>query len=129
MLQRARLQPRCSKVANAALFQASSIVPQVAWRRRDAPMQIVARKAIGLLLQEDGVLTRCLSHYRAGDTMSQAVMQAESLTRHYHVSQGLMKLPVTVKALADVSFELQQGRTLAVVGRSTVVAKAHWRAN
>ncbi len=50
--------------------------------------------------------------------MSHPVMTAESLTRHYHVSQGFMKPAVTVKALADVSFQLQQGRTLAVVGES-----------
>ena len=50
--------------------------------------------------------------------MSHPVMEAESLTRHYGVSQGLMKPNVTVKALADVSFQLEQGRTLAVVGES-----------
>ena len=50
--------------------------------------------------------------------MNKPVMQAESLTRHYHVAQGFMKPNVTVKALADVSFQLEQGRTLAVVGES-----------
>ena len=46
------------------------------------------------------------------------VMQAESLTRHYGVSQGFMKPKVTVKALVDVSFTLTAGQTLAVVGES-----------
>ena len=50
--------------------------------------------------------------------MSELVMQAESLTRYYPVSQGFMKPDVNVKALVDVSFQLEKGRTLAVVGES-----------
>lgn len=50
--------------------------------------------------------------------MSQAVMQAEQLVRHYRVRQGLFKPAATVKALDGVSFTLQAGRTLAVVGES-----------
>ncbi len=46
------------------------------------------------------------------------VMQAESLTRHYGVSQGTFKPKLTVKALVDVSFSLASGQTLAVVGES-----------
>ncbi len=46
------------------------------------------------------------------------VMQAESLTRHYGVSQGAFKPKLTVKALVDVSFSLAAGQTLAVVGES-----------
>ena len=46
------------------------------------------------------------------------VMQAESLTRHYGVSQGAFKPRLTVKALVDVSFSLAAGQTLAVVGES-----------
>jgi dipeptide transport system ATP-binding protein len=50
--------------------------------------------------------------------MSTIVMQADGLTRHYAVSQGFLKPKVTVKALNGVSFTLQAGKTLAVVGES-----------
>ena len=50
--------------------------------------------------------------------MSEVVMQAEGLTRHYDVSQGFFRPKVTVKALNGVSFALEAGKTLAVVGES-----------
>ena len=50
--------------------------------------------------------------------MTNTVMQAEGLTRHYRVSQGLTKPALTVRALQDVSFTLEAGKTLAVVGES-----------
>ena len=50
--------------------------------------------------------------------MSVVVMQAQGLTRHYDVAQGFMKPKVTVKALNGVSFTLEAGKTLAVVGES-----------
>lgn len=50
--------------------------------------------------------------------MSVVVMQAQGLTRHYDVAQGFMKPKVTVKALNGVSFSLEAGKTLAVVGES-----------
>ena len=46
------------------------------------------------------------------------VLQAHELTRHYSVSRGLFKPAATVQALNGVSFSLQAGRTLAVVGES-----------
>ncbi|MCW2294272.1 dipeptide transport system ATP-binding protein [Pseudomonas sp. BIGb0408] len=46
------------------------------------------------------------------------VLTARELTRHYTVSQGLFKPSATVQALNGVSFELQAGKTLAVVGES-----------
>ncbi|MFB4371787.1 MULTISPECIES: peptide ABC transporter ATP-binding protein [unclassified Pseudomonas] len=46
------------------------------------------------------------------------VLTARQLTRHYSVSQGLFKPSATVQALNGVSFELQAGKTLAVVGES-----------
>ncbi len=46
------------------------------------------------------------------------VMQADGLARHYAVSQGFLKPKLTVKALNGVSFTLQAGKTLAVVGES-----------
>lgn len=48
----------------------------------------------------------------------QTVLAAENLTRHYTVGGGLGKPVQTVKALNGVSFELQAGKTLAVVGES-----------
>lgn len=46
------------------------------------------------------------------------VLQAHELTRHYSVSRGLFKPAATVQALNGVSFALEAGRTLAVVGES-----------
>lgn len=46
------------------------------------------------------------------------VLTARELTRHYEVSTGLFKPHAQVRALNGVSFELQAGKTLAVVGES-----------
>ena len=46
------------------------------------------------------------------------VLQADDLHRHYPVRRGLFSAPATVKALAGVSFTVQAGQTLAVVGES-----------
>lgn len=50
--------------------------------------------------------------------MSTVVLQAEGLMRHYEVSQGFFKPKLVVKALNGVSFALEAGKTLAVVGES-----------
>jgi dipeptide transport system ATP-binding protein len=50
--------------------------------------------------------------------MTAPVLSARELTRHYAVSRGLFKPHATVQALNGVSFELQAGKTLAVVGES-----------
>ncbi len=47
-----------------------------------------------------------------------AVLTARELTRHYAISRGLFKPNALVRALNGVSFELQAGQTLAVVGES-----------
>ena len=46
------------------------------------------------------------------------VIEANALARDYRAPRGLFSPPATVKALADVSFALAAGRTLAVVGES-----------
>ena len=46
------------------------------------------------------------------------VLTARDLTRHYEVSRGLFKPHAVVRALNGVSFELEAGKTLAVVGES-----------
>ncbi|WP_447735635.1 peptide ABC transporter ATP-binding protein [Pseudomonas shirazensis] len=47
-----------------------------------------------------------------------AVLSARDLTRNYQVSRGLFKGHALVRALNGVSFELEAGQTLAVVGES-----------
>ena len=46
------------------------------------------------------------------------VLEARNLTRTYEVSRSLFSSPASVKALVDVSFALEPGKTLAVVGES-----------
>jgi dipeptide transport system ATP-binding protein len=47
-----------------------------------------------------------------------AVVEARDLRRHYEVRRGLFAAPATLKAVDGVSFALESGRTLAVVGES-----------
>jgi dipeptide transport system ATP-binding protein len=47
-----------------------------------------------------------------------AILEARDLTRDYSVSRGAFRSRATIKALSGVSFSLQAGRTLAVVGES-----------
>ncbi len=49
---------------------------------------------------------------------NQRVLEARNLTRHYTVSRGAFRAPAVVKALGGASFQLERGRTLAVVGES-----------
>ena len=50
--------------------------------------------------------------------MSDFIIKAENLTRHYEVGGGMFKKTGTVKALDGASFTLEAGKTLAVVGES-----------
>lgn len=50
--------------------------------------------------------------------MSELLLQADELTKHYGVSRGLFRPKATVKALNGVSFTLAPKKTLAVVGES-----------
>ncbi|MBC7514191.1 MAG: ABC transporter ATP-binding protein [Herminiimonas sp.] len=46
------------------------------------------------------------------------LLEAKNLSRHYSVSRGFFKPKATARALDGVSFVLQVGRTLAIVGES-----------
>jgi dipeptide transport system ATP-binding protein len=48
----------------------------------------------------------------------EVVLHAQGLVKHYPVSQGFMKPKAIARALDGVSFTLQRGKTLAVVGES-----------
>lgn len=50
--------------------------------------------------------------------MTRLILEAKNLARYYPVSQGLGKPKKYVKALNGVSFALEAGKTLAVVGES-----------
>jgi len=50
--------------------------------------------------------------------MTPPLLEARDLSRHYHVSRGMFKPHATVKALNGVSFSVEPGQTLAVVGES-----------
>lgn len=50
--------------------------------------------------------------------MTDAILTAENLSRHYDVKRGMFKGMSTVQALGDASFTLHPGRTLGVVGES-----------
>ena len=49
---------------------------------------------------------------------NKVVLKADNLHKHYPVSQGLGKPKAYVKALNGISFELEAGKRLAVVGES-----------
>jgi dipeptide transport system ATP-binding protein len=50
--------------------------------------------------------------------MSDAVVIAEQLQQVYPIRRGLFRAPVPLQAVSGVSFTLQRGKTLAVVGES-----------
>jgi dipeptide transport system ATP-binding protein len=50
--------------------------------------------------------------------MTAPVVEARGLRRHYEVKRGLFRKPAILKAVDGVSFTLEPGKTLAVVGES-----------
>ncbi|WP_372399078.1 peptide ABC transporter ATP-binding protein [Azospirillum sp. HJ39] len=61
---------------------------------------------------------RTESHIFEAEAGNSVVLEARDLRKHYAVKRGAFKPLATVKALDGVSFRLQAGRTLAVVGES-----------
>ncbi|WP_068316642.1 dipeptide ABC transporter ATP-binding protein [Polycladidibacter hongkongensis] len=50
----------------------------------------------------------------SGDT----ILEARNLVREYHTKEGMFGKPVVTRALKGISFSLERGKTLAVVGES-----------
>ena len=50
--------------------------------------------------------------------MSATVLEARNIVRDYHVGGGLFSKPRTIHAVKGVSFSVEKGRTLAIVGES-----------
>lgn len=50
--------------------------------------------------------------------MTKTVLSAKNLTRDYHVKDGFWGKPKTVPALKGISFTVEEGKTLAIVGES-----------
>jgi len=48
----------------------------------------------------------------------EVVAEAKNLQRTYEVRRGLFRAPAQLRAVGDISFRLERGRTLAVVGES-----------
>ncbi len=57
-------------------------------------------------------------------TLQQPLLQAIDLKKHYPVKKGMFAPERLVKALDGVSFNLERGKTLAVVGESVLVTLA-----
>ncbi|QFZ82149.1 dipeptide ABC transporter ATP-binding protein [Variovorax paradoxus] len=52
------------------------------------------------------------------DAPPEIVVEARNLQRTYDVRRGLFRAPAQLRAVGDISFRLERGRTLAVVGES-----------
>ncbi len=52
------------------------------------------------------------------DASPEIVVEARNLQRTYAVRRGLFRAPAQLRAVGDISFRLERGRTLAVVGES-----------
>jgi dipeptide transport system ATP-binding protein len=50
--------------------------------------------------------------------MSEIVLEAKNIVRDYHLSGGVFGKPKTVHAVKGVSFKVEKGKTLAIVGES-----------
>lgn len=48
----------------------------------------------------------------------EVVVEAKNLQRTYDIRRGLFRAPSQLRAVGDISFRIERGRTLAVVGES-----------
>ena len=54
----------------------------------------------------------------AKNSSTAALLHVDSLTKHFKVKAGMFSQPAVVRAVQDVSFSIQAGRTLGLVGES-----------
>ena len=54
----------------------------------------------------------------SGDVIGDVVVEARNLQRTYAVRRGMFRAPAQLRAVGDISFRIERGRTLAVVGES-----------
>ena len=52
--------------------------------------------------------------------MSKVVVEAKDLRKVYPIRRGMFRAPAQLQAVGGVSFTLEEGRTLAVVGSSAI---------
>src|SRR4030095_2244608 len=61
---------------------------------------------------------RARLHFGGGGSMTAPVVTARDLRRVYEVRRGVMREPARLQAVGGISFAIDAGRTLAVVGES-----------
>ena len=65
----------------------------------------------------EGLQSDAASTHSNGDGIA-ALLTVESLTKHFKVKAGMFSQPAIVRAVQEVSFSIQAGRTLGLVGES-----------
>jgi len=65
----------------------------------------------------EGFQSDAASTHSNGDGIA-ALLTVESLTKHFKVKAGMFSQPAVVRAVQEVSFSIQAGRTLGLVGES-----------
>ena len=54
----------------------------------------------------------------SADASTDVVVEARNLQRTYDIRRGMFRAPAHLRAVGDISFRIERGRTLAVVGES-----------
>jgi len=65
----------------------------------------------------EGFQSDAASTHSKGDGIA-ALLTVDSLTKHFKVKAGMFSQPAVVRAVQEVSFSIQAGRTLGLVGES-----------